>query len=309
MEKDFSLKKLFIRIVLLFPLIYIGLGWYIGLNYGRKGAILGPYPDVPVAIKTHLLGSSLADISGSSALVMVVPIEAANSLDKGSTYFKVPGYFELPGTWNFEFRAPYGKYAEFRGKLFTMTGSYSRAIAHELKNPRRRMGSLSVGELYEFLKATGRDKDIAKLIPYLFIARLEEKYPWLYSDTVFLSRAMSNVFKDSMIPYDILGLAGILVLFIALSIRSLWLWMYYLYWVFAYWIGRVGYHDPNLVMSNAGWQAILWSFWHGFIQKEGRLFLVITMGLSVIILAILVISYVIKQTVVFLKMKNRNADI
>jgi len=40
MNKPFSLKTLFIRPLLLFPLIYIGFGWYVGLNFGRKGAIL-----------------------------------------------------------------------------------------------------------------------------------------------------------------------------------------------------------------------------------------------------------------------------
>ena len=291
MQKGFSIKRLF----LIVPLIYIGLGWYIGLNYGQKSVIFGPYPDIPVAIKTHILGSSLADILGSRTIAMVVPIGAANSPDQGSAYFKIAGYFKVPGTWNFELPAPYGKYAEFRGKLFTMTGSYSRAIAHELKNPRKRLGSLSVAELQEFLEATGRDKEIIRLLPYLFIARLEEKYPWLYSDTVFLSRAMGNVFRDNLVPYDILGLAGILVLFCALSIRSLWLWMYYLYWVFAYWLGRVGYHDPSLIMSNAGWQAILWSFWNGFIQKEGRLFLLIAFGLSILAFGVLGILYLVKH--------------
>jgi hypothetical protein len=96
--------------VLLLPLIYIGLGWYVGLNYGRKGAILGPYPDIPVVMKTSLLGSSLKDISGSNAMVMVVPIEKLNSIDQDSTYFKINGYFEVPGIWNFDYQE----------KIFTM---------------------------------------------------------------------------------------------------------------------------------------------------------------------------------------------
>ena len=86
-----------------------------------------------------------------------------------------------------------------------------------LKNPKHRLGSMSVSQLNDFLKATGRTKDMEKLKPYLFLARLEEKYPWVYSDTVLLSRAMGNIFNDNMIPYDILGLVGIVVLFIALS--------------------------------------------------------------------------------------------
>ncbi|MDP2830974.1 MAG: hypothetical protein Q8O02_01835, partial [Candidatus Omnitrophota bacterium] len=142
-----------------------------------------------------------------------------------------------------------------------------------------------------------RNKDMVKLMPYLFIARLEDKYPWLYSDTVFLSRAMSNIFKENFVPYDILGLTGILILFIALSIRSIWLWMYYLYWVFAYWLGRIGYHDPNLIMNNDGWQVILWSFWNGFIQKEGRIFLLIAFVLSVIGFVVLGIIYLVKHVI------------
>jgi len=277
MDKSFSIRKLAVRLLLILPFIYIGFGWYVGLSYGRKGVILGPYPDIPVVMKTKLLGSSLEDISGSNALVMVVPPGEAAKSDQDSTYFKITGYFEIPGTWDFDFTS-----SNTGQRSFALTGSYSRVITHELKNPKRSLGSLSVSQLNDFLKATGRTKDMDKLKPYLFLARLEEKYPWLYSDTVLLSKAMGSIFNDNMIPYDILGLTGLLVLFIALSIRSLWLWMYYLYWVFAYWLGRIGYHDPNLILSNGGWQVILWSFWHGFIQKEGRLFLVIAIGGSVI---------------------------
>lgn len=296
MNRDISIKKLLVRILLLLPLIYIGFGWYVGLNYGRKAVLFGPYPDIPVVMKTHLLGSSLKDISGSNAMVMVVPIEKLNSAEQDSTYFKIAGYFEVPGTWRFDFSPSSKGNAEFSWKkTFAMTGSYSRAIAHELKNSQRRIGSLSVAELQDFLKATGRTKDIEKLMPYLLISRVEEKYPWLYSDTVFLSKAMGNIFKDNLVPYDILGLVGILVLFIALSIRSIWLWSYYLYWVFAYWLARVGYHDPNLSFSNEGWQVILWSFWNGFIQKEGRLFLVIAVGVSVIAFGVLGFVYLVKH--------------
>jgi len=280
MDKRFSIRKLAVRLLLILPLIYIGFGWYVGLNYGRKGVILGPYPDIPVVMKTQLLGSSLEDISGSNALIMVMPPGEAAKSDQDSTYFKITGYFEIPGTWNFDFM-PSDADPSFK-KAFILTGNYSRAIAYELKNPKRRLGSLSVSQLNDFLKSTGRINDMEKLKPYLFLARLEEEYPWLYSDTVLLSKAMGNIFNDSMIPYDFLGLTGLLVLFIALSIRSIWLWTYYLFWVFAYWLGRIGYHDPNLILSNDGWQVILWSFWNGFIQKEGRLFLVIAIGGSLV---------------------------
>jgi len=302
MNKDFSIKKFFVRLLIILPLIYIGFGWWIGVNYGQKSLIFGPYADIPIVVKISLLGSSLEDISGSKALVMVVPPIEAGKSDPDSTHFKVTGYFEVPGTWDFDF-VPSGSEAVLP-KTFAMTGSYSRAICYELKNPRHRLGSLSVSELYDLLKAAGRTKDTLKLMPYLFISRLEEKYPWLYSDTVFLSKAMSNIFKDNMVPWDILGLTGILVLFIALSIRSIWLWMYYLYWVFACWFGRIGYHDPNLIMSNEGQQVILWSFWNGFIQKEGRLFLVIALVLSVITFGILAILYMAKQATVSLKKAN-----
>ncbi len=292
MDKRFSIRKLAVRLLLILPLIYIGFGWYVGFNYGRKGVILGPYPDISVVIKTKLLGSLLKDISGSNALVMVVPPGEAVKFDQDSTYFKITGYFEVPGTWNFDFVSSVAE-SSFK-KSFTLTGSYSRAIAHEFKNSKRSLGSISVSQLNDFLKAAGRIKDMEKLKPYLFLARLEAKYLWLYSDTVFLSRAMGNIFNDNMVPYDILGLTGLLILFIALSIRSIWLWMYYLYWVFAYWLGRIGYHDPNLIMSSGGWQLILWSFWHGFIQKEGRLFLVIAISGAVIFFGAAGLVYIIR---------------
>src|SRR3989338_225704 len=304
MNKDFSIRKFFVRLLIILPLIYIGFGWWIGVNYGQKSVIFGPYADIPIVVKTNLLGYSFEDISGSKALVMVVPPKEADKPDQDSTYFKITGYFEVPGTWNFDFSPSDNDMV--LPKTFAMTGSYSRAICYELKNPRHRLGSLSVSELYDLLKAAGRTKDTLKLMPYFFIARLEEKYPWLYSDTVFLSRAMSNIFKNDMVPYDILGLVGILVLFIALSIRSIWLWMYYLYWVFAYWFGRIGYHDPNLIMSNEGQQLILWSFWNGFIQKEGRLFLLIAFVLSAIGFGILGIIYLFKHVIP--RMKRETED-
>ena len=293
MDKPFSLKRLFIRILLLIPLIYIGFGWYVGLNYGRKAALFGPYQDIPVVMKDSLLGSSFSEISGSNALVMVAPTGEPAKPDQDATYFKVAGYFEVPGIWDFDF-APSSNDI-ILPKTFAMTGSYSRAIAHELKNPKRRLGSLSVRELNDLLKASGRTTDMVKLMPYIFLSNMEEKYPWLYSDTVILSKAMGNVFKDNMLPYDILGLVGIAVFFVAISLRSFWLWLYYLYWVFTYWFGRIGYHDINLVFSNDGWQVILWSFWNGFIVKEGRLFLIIAIALSIIGFGFLGYMYLIKH--------------
>lgn len=293
MDKPFSFKGLFIKILLLIPLIYIGFGWYVGLSYGRKAALFGPYKDIPVMMKTHLLGSSLSEISGSNTLVMVVPPGEAGKSDRDSVYFKLAGYFKVPGTWNFDF-TPFDADSSFK-ETFVLTGSYSRAIAHELKNPNRSLGSLSVRELNDFLKAADRTKDVEKLKPYLFLARLEEKYPWLYSDTVLLSRAMGNIFKDNMLPYDILGLAGIAIFFIGLAARGFWLWGYYLFWIFAYWLGRIGYHDINLAFANDGRRVIIWSFWNGFIVKEGRLFLLIAAGLYLISFVALAVVYVFKH--------------
>lgn len=295
MEKDFDLKKSFIRTLLLLPVIYIGFGWYIGLNYSRQPVLFGPYPDIPVVVKTSLLGSSLENVSGSKALVMVAPKKEVSKHDQDSAYFVTSGYFCMPEVWNFEFPPSYIRNTGFPRKAFILTGSFSRALVRDLKNPDRKLGSISTEELQEFLKVTGRTKDIEKLQPYLLLARLEGKYPWLYSETVLLSKAMGNIFTDDMVPYDILGLVGLLVLFIALLIRSFGLWAYYLYWVLAYWFGRVGYHDSVLASSRDGWQVIFWSFWHGFIEKEGRLFLVIAIGVSVITFGILGFLYLVKH--------------
>jgi len=297
MDKPLSLKQKFIRLLILIPLFYIGFGWYIGINYGRKGTILGPFENIPVSMRTSLLGTPLDDISGSSntTLVMVVPPKEAANPDPEATYFKIKGYFEVPGTWNFDFNPTNDDM--LLPKTFAMTGEYSRAVVHEFKNPRRRLGSLSVSELSDMLKAAGRSKDVLSLSPYLFLERIEKKYPWLYSDTILVSKAMGNIFKDSGLPYDVLGLIGIAVLFIALALRRLWIWMYYLYWVFSYWFGRIGYHDINLAFSNDGWQVIIWSFWNGFIMREGRIFLVIAFGLSVVGFAALSFIYLVKHVI------------
>ncbi|MFA5346497.1 MAG: hypothetical protein WC315_09525, partial [Candidatus Omnitrophota bacterium] len=292
MDKPVGPKILFLRICFILPLIYIGLGWYIGLNYSSKPLIFGPYPDIPMVMKTKLLGSSVEDISGAKALVTVVPLEKINKFDPNSTYFKIAGYFELPGVWLFDSSLD-GKSSLSRRIL--LTGNHSQAIAHGLKNPKRKLGNLSIREFNDFLKATGRTKDAERLKPYLVLSKLEEKYPWLYSETVLLSKAMGNVFSDNFIPYDVLGLVGIGVLLIALSVRSFGLWLYFLYWVLSYWFGRIGFHDPNLAASNEGWQIILWGFWHGFIQKEGRLFLVVAFILSIIAFTIFGFLYLTKH--------------
>ena len=300
-NKYLCVKKFFIRVLLLLPIIYIGFGWYVGLNYARKAVFFGSYPDIPVVVKTGLLGSSLEDISGVSALMMVVPVKDPMRNTQDSSYFKRIGYFEVPGSWKFDF-APSGTIYSLK-KTFTLTGSCSRAICHDLKNPDRSLGSLSVSDFNDFLKRTGRTRDMKRLKPYLFLARLEERYPWAYSETVLLSKAMGNIFKENLISYDVLGLVGMVILFIALATRSFFLWMYYLYGVFGYWFARIGYHDPSLAFSNEGWQVILWSFWHGFILKEGRLFLVVALGLSAIVFGILGIMYIFKQILSFLKGK------
>ena len=286
MKEESNVEKLFVRALILVPLLYIGLGWYIGLNYGCKSVIFGPYPDIPVAVRTGLLSSSLEDISGSKAIMMVVPIsEAKRRNTKDVAYFKRQGYFELPGTWRFV--------CPGIEKIFVLTGRYSRATCH---NPNdHALGSLSVEDLNDFLIETGRTKDAARLKPYLVLSRLEEKYPWAFSGSILLSNAMGNIFKDNSLPYDVLGLVGIAVLMLALMARSFSLWMYYLYWVCAYWFGRIGYHDPTLAFTSDGWQVIRWSLLHGFIAKEGRVFLCIAVILSVGAFGVMGFIYLIKH--------------
>ena len=167
MEKEFDLKKTFIRLLLLLPAIYIGFGWYIGLNYSRQPVLFGPYQDIPVVVKTGLLGSSMEDVSDSKAFVMVAPKKEVNKYDQDSAYFVTSGYFCMPEVWNFEFPPSYIRNTGFPRKTFILTGSFSRALVRDLKNPDRRLGSISTEELQEFLKATGRTKDIEKLQPYL----------------------------------------------------------------------------------------------------------------------------------------------
>lgn len=124
------------------------------------------------------------------------------------------------------------------------------------------------------------------------LAGLEEKYPWAYSESLFSPSPEGSAISKKL---DLLGLVGIFVLFIALALRSFPLWMYYLSWVFSYWFGRIGYHDPNLALMNNGWQVIYESLWRAFILKEGRLFLVVAFGLSIISFGILGVVYLVKH--------------
>ena len=301
MKKEFYFKRLFLWLLLLLPVVYIGFGWWIGLNYGCKSTVFGPYPDIPVVVKTGLLGLSLEDISGVKAIMMVAPLRYRAS-DRDSSCFKINGYFEFPGRWIFDF-AP-DKNNPVLKKRFILTGSHSRAICHNVKNPARSLGSLSIEDFNDFLMHSGRYRDAQKLRPYLALAKLEEKFPYLYSETILVSHAMGNIFNDNGLPYDVLGLFGIVILFIALSTRIFYLWLYYLYWVASYWFGRIGYHDPMLIFTREGWQVILWSFWHGFILKEGRMFLVIAVGLSVITFGISAIVLISKQIISSLQEKE-----
>ena len=293
MKNDFRIRKLFMRMLLIAPLIYICIGWYIGLSYGCKSLVFGPYPDVPVVLKTGLLGCPLEYISGAKAMMMVVPVKDPMKNTQDSTYFRRTCYFEVPGSWKFNY-APSGNTYGLK-KTFTLYGSYSRAICHDIKNPGRSIGSLSISELNDFLEKIGRIADMKRLKPYLFLSSIERKYPYLYSGSILLSRAMGNIFNDNMVPYDVLGLMGIVILFIAFATRSLFLWTYYLYWIAAFWFGRIGYHNPVLAFSIKGWQVIQWSFWHGFILGEGRLFVIIALGLSVVLFGILGMMQIPRQ--------------
>jgi len=298
MKKEFNLKKLFLMLLLLLPAIYVGFGWYVGLNYGRKPVIFGPYPDVPVVISTSILDSPVKELAETDAIVYLSSPRDTQRAGRirGKAYVNIRGYFELPGSWSFDFPPFYYRKAQYtHHETFLLTGGYSRAIAHELKNLKCSIGYYSLDELGSFLKAAGRTTDLKKLKPYLFLASLEEKFPYLYSETVLVSKAMGNVFSDELVPYDILGLCGICILFIAMAARDAWLWLYYLYWVASLWFGRIGYHDPNLSLTKEGWHVIGWSFWHCFIVKEGRLFLVIALGVSVITFGISGLIYMAKR--------------
>ena len=288
MKEEFDVKKLVTSILILIPILYIIAGWYIGVNYSCKPVILGPYPDIPVVVRTGLLGSSLKDISGAKAMMMVVPLsEAEKGNTEDASYYKREGSFEVPGTWKFV--------GPDHETMFSLVGRHSRATCHDPND--RGLGSLSVEELNDFLIATGRMKDTEKLKPYLKLSSFEDKYPWVYSESVLLSNAMGHIFNDDMIPYDVLGLAGIGILILALIARSFKLWLYYLLWVASNWFARIGYHDPTLAFSNEGWQVIQWSFWHGFIGKEGRVFLITAFGISIIGFGILGCIYLIKHII------------
>ena len=150
MKEESNIEKLFVRVLILIPLLYIGLGWYIGLNYGCKPMVFGPYPDIPVVVRTGLLGSFLEDISGSKAIMMVVPLsEAEKGNTKDASYYKREGSFKVPGTWKFA--------SAGLQNMFTLTGRYSRAVCHDPND--HGLGSLSVEDLNDFLIETGRTKD------------------------------------------------------------------------------------------------------------------------------------------------------
>ena len=285
MKNRFSLIKLFLVVAI----IYIAAGWCIGMLYARKPIIFGPYTDIPVAVKADLLGSSLEDISGSKAIMMVVPARKIIK-DKDTAYFTRRGYFEVPGTWKFDYVSRNGT-----KKTFDFTGSFSRAICHDSHYEGRGLGSLSIEELNDFLIHSGRFNDVKRLRPYLALSRFEKKYPWAYSGSVLLSNAMGNTFKDNAFPYDVLGLVGIGVFIIAILLGSFSLWMCYLSWVISYWFARIGYHNPMLALSREGWQLIQWSFWHGFILKEGRLCIIFLAVFSAFAFGVEGLFYLVKH--------------
>ena len=121
MNEKFSVEKLFIKVLILIPLLYIGIGWYIGINYGCKPLVFGPYTDIPVVVRTGLLGSSLEDVSGAKAMMMVVPLnEAKKGNTEDASYYKKEGSFEVPGSWKFV--------GPDHETMFNLTGRYSRAV-------------------------------------------------------------------------------------------------------------------------------------------------------------------------------------
>ena len=283
MQTRFSIKKALFAL----PAIYIIVGWAIGLMFAQNSVIFGPYKSIPVTIKTDLFGSLL-----DKPVAFVVPIEKLSNHDPDSIVVFIAGHFEIPGRWVFD--SPLGRDSDPSDKV-ELTGSFSRAIMYEEKNPDKSLGYYSIDELSSFVSKYGNRFDSLKILPYIIMSKFEKTFPYLYSGTILLPINMGRIFNDHMIPYDILGLVGLVVVLIAFYIKSIELVSYYLFWVFAYWLGRIGYHDPNLIFSEYGHRIILWSFWHGFIVKEGRVFLMVALGLSIALLGYLYYIYLTRH--------------
>ena len=285
MQEGFSIKKLLLTL----PVIYIMVGWGIGLLFATQPVIFGPYQDVPVIIKTSFFDTLL-----DKPVAFVVPLEKLKDRDPDAIYVYITGHFEVPGRWVFKSRL--GRDFDPEDKAM-LTGSMSRAIMYEEKNPDKSLGHYSIDELSSFINKYGKPFDSLQIIPFVIISNFEKTFPYLYSGSVLLPNSMGRIFNDKIIPYDMLGLVGLVIVIIAFCLRSFKLWAYYLYWVFAYWFGRIGYHDPNLMSSEYGQRVILWSFWNGFICKEGRVFLALALGLSVILFGVLWYIYLTKHII------------
>ena len=181
-----------------------------------------------------------------------------------------------------------GKYKKH--KFFVPSSGYTYVHAYNPDNKKQHYRSVFPDQAERIIRENN-PKDLIKWKRYEWLRKLEQsKFYWLvgngrgspvinlYSKGYAKSPKIGDF--ELFIFSDVLGMAGCLILWISWAAKDLRLWFYYLFWVFAYWFGRVGFWSPNLAFKKVGWLAMFYNCFD-WLMVEGRLFLLLALVISV----------------------------
>ena len=309
MDHDFSIKRLFIRLLIAFPLIYTGFGWFIGLNYGTKPLQFGPFEDsssggvsAEKSADRYETGHILSE-DELKTLKRVIEDKANpdQSLTTAASYFTYPQQenYSFPDDLNIRwFKGLLKKKLKLK-TTFTAVKSYCEASAWDKGS--NHIGDLRSNELYDFLKQRIDETATKKENLFKLPGVLEEKFPWLFAssdekpssklDSYWLLRALEENFPwaygqgNELLFYphaqhDLIGIIGIILLIlIAKSMIGPGYWLYYLFCVAANFLGSFGFYSANAIFKNDIDRVILWSFLTNYLFCHP--FLLVTVFVSV----------------------------
>ena len=299
-KKPVSLKSRIWGILLILPLVHIAACWGVGLVYNRWPIHLGPYKtqmeaEIHDAMKPG--GEPYWSICSEKRKVESIQIRAADKklgVVVDYAYEERPIGFLYPDFWFISFPKEKGWLGDgkYREQRFTiLKAGYGFARAYNSDKKEQRYADARVEQVEEILHQGNNPKDLIKWKRYEWLRKFERsKFFWL------VGNGLGNPFRSDIsyrqtkpleigdyelfIFSDVLGIVGCLILWLSWAVKDLRLWFYYLFWVFAYWFGRVGFWAPNMAFKIEGWLAMFYNCFD-WVLVEGRLFLLLAIVLSV----------------------------
>lgn len=320
MKKSANSKSWIFWGLMILPVIYMAVCWGIGLVYLRKPSLLGPYQ---VEMGTPI-GESYPNWSLTSPAEKEADEKTRKMLESSPMFrdkaqysayekrgiafmyprFEVVFFPEKEG-WN---TFGDGKYKE-RGFRIPHNGNIE-LLAFNPKKTEQTYVTPNEGELEEILHKGNNKRDLEIWKRYAWLRKFQaSNFFWLVgngagSPLAAISGDGEIGIGEWTIPFDLLGMVGCLTLWITWVVKDLRIWFYYVYWVVAYWFGRIGFWSSDFAFKKEGWLSMFYNCFD-WLYDELRLFLMLAIILSVPVILNIFFVYLTKH---FIPRKKREIE-